>query len=480
MRCHALVQAWLRAGGRAVLVGRVEPSALADKLARAGLPCVTPDRDDADGLGALLCTFAEKCDSRAANWCVLDGYGFGPGLQAAIRREGRRLLVVDDLALLPRYHADMILNQNPSAPGLTYHADPGATLLLGPDYALLREEFLTLPPRDARDRNRVRKVLVTMGGSDPDNITAFMLDALACVASPGLEVAVVAGPANPHVESLKHALERAPFAGRLAVDPPDLPARMAEADVAVTAGGSTCLELCALGVPLAVTLLAANQAPGTAALTEAGAAMFLGPAQGLSAAAVGAGLAALFADAPRRAAMSQAGRRLVDRRGADRVVARLLQGSEQRLRLRPAMMRDAEFLLACRNDPVTVRAGYASHTVAPGEHRRWLAGSLDNPHRSLYLAEVNGIPAGSLRVDSQDGENLLSWTVAPACRGRGVGKAMVRLAVDSLDGPVRAEIKIENLASARIAEAAGLVPDPTRNKKGIQCYVRPARQGHRE
>jgi len=474
MRCLALAQAWCRAGGRAVLVGRVAPQALAERLVRDGLPVVAPDPADIDGTAALLRILAEAGDAPGAHWCVLDGYGFGPDLQAAIRRDGRLLLVVDDLAGLPRYHADAVLNQNFHARELTYSTDPGAALLLGSGYALLREDF-SLVARPRRPfPSRARRILLTMGGADPDNATSVMLEALAAVGDPDLDVDVVAGPANRHLEHLRRALAAAPFRSRLLRDPPDLPGRMATCDLAVTAGGSTCLELCALGTPMAVAMLADNQVPGTAALVRAGAAVSLGSGRKVIASDAAVILRELLRDPSRRRALSKAAGRLVDGKGGERVAAVLLALSGRWPRLRPAGMEDAATLLAWRNDPDTVRASHSDRPVDPDGHRRWLAASLGNPGRRLYVAEDAGIAAGTVRLD-RDGDGwLLSWTVAPDFRGRGLGKAMVRLATDSLTSPVRAEVKAGNAASARIAEQAGLRLD--REQDGIQYYIRPFRE----
>ncbi|MEA5090915.1 UDP-2,4-diacetamido-2,4,6-trideoxy-beta-L-altropyranose hydrolase [Solidesulfovibrio sp.] len=472
MRCLALAQAWKRAGGRAVLVGRVDPPALAARLAREGLPVVAPPPGDADGAAAFSQARGEAAGEPGAHWGVLDGYAFGPDVQAAARRDGP-LLVLDDLAA-GRVHADAVLNQNFHAPSLRYDADPGAALLLGPAYALLREDFLRRPRPARHFPGRARTVLVTMGGADPDNATAALLAALSAVGDPALDVAVVAGPANRHAVTLARALADAPFPGRLLRDPPDLSGLMAAADLVVTAGGSTCLELCFCGAPMAVAVLAANQAPGTAALTGAGAAVSLGPAGALDVAATAAILDGLLGDAGQRRRLSETAARLVDGRGGDRLAAALCERAGTRLRLLPARAADAETLLAWRNDPQTVAVSHTDRPVAPDEHRRWLAASLKNPDRRLYLAEEGGVPAGTVRLD-RDGDGwLLSWTVAPGFRGRGLGKAMVRLAADALSGPVRAEVKAGNAASARIAACAGLRLDHERD--GVRYYVRPSKE----
>ncbi len=124
--------------------------------------------------------------------------------------------------------------------------------------------------------------------------------------------------------------------------------------------------------------------------------------------------------------------------------------------LRPVRMEDAALLLAWRNDPFTRQASHETAEVDPQTHHAWLARVLTDSSRRLWIAECNGVAVGQVRVDSMDEGQRLSWTVAPAARGQGVGTAMVRTVLEGLTGPVRAEVKATNPASARIAENAGL------------------------
>ena len=137
--------------------------------------------------------------------------------------------------------------------------------------------------------------------------------------------------------------------------------------------------------------------------------------------------------------------------------------------LRPATLADAEMLLAWRNDPQTRSASHNEDEIPLTAHLVWLNQLLANPERRLLIAELDGAPVGSVRAD-RDGGGVteLSWTVAPTARGKGLGREMVIAALADIDGPVRAEVKVGNVASMRIAEAAGLVL--VREERGVLHY----------
>lgn len=110
-------------------------------------------------------------------------------------------------------------------------------------------------------------------------------------------------------------------------------------------------------------------------------------------------------------------------------------------------------LLAWRNDPLTREASVNADLVAWESHVDWLSALLENPGRTLLVAQTDR-PVGAVRIDRGD-EVEMSWTVAPDARGQGHGRAMVAAAAP--EGPAVAYIKRTNGASQRIASAAGFV-----------------------
>lgn len=126
------------------------------------------------------------------------------------------------------------------------------------------------------------------------------------------------------------------------------------------------------------------------------------------------------------------------------------------IKLRPATLADSDTLLNWRNDPETRNASHSPEVVSNAEHLKWLETSLNSPTRQLFIAEEGGVPVGSARADFLQGCHVLSWTVAPHARGRGVARRMMELLVDQISGPIRAEVKAGNMASVRIAESVGM------------------------
>jgi UDP-2,4-diacetamido-2,4,6-trideoxy-beta-L-altropyranose hydrolase len=296
MRSIALAQAVRARGARTVFAMSDGPAA--DLAARYGFR-VAPLRSPAP---AALAPLSERAD-----WVVLDGYHFGE-LYPSLRRQGVRVCAVMDQP--PRPPADLVVNPNLSARPVRQPA------LCGARFALLREEF-----RRARrePRRGPWRVLVMFGGSDVAGLTSRALGWLARAGDlPPLEITAVVGPLARGRSAITRAADRC--GARLLVAPSDLPAVMAASDLAVTAAGSSVLEMLRLGVvPLMVTV-ADNQRGIARAVQRAGAGLDLGPAEALR----GEALPAALTSAVRtRRTMAAAGRRLVDGQGALRVARTL-------------------------------------------------------------------------------------------------------------------------------------------------------------
>jgi RimJ/RimL family protein N-acetyltransferase len=129
------------------------------------------------------------------------------------------------------------------------------------------------------------------------------------------------------------------------------------------------------------------------------------------------------------------------------------------LSLRPATEGDSQNLFVWRNDPETRRSSVHTDPVPLKEHQVWLKCSLANPNRRLLIAESGRRAVGTVRLDfdpTEDTEHWeLSWTVAPEARGQGFGREMVRAAIEQFSFAMKARIRVDNLASQKIATAAG-------------------------
>ena len=323
MRCYALAQELAAAGAEVHFVGDIRGAA-AESLIESGgfgLQRLTPggDAELEDEAGAALS--AGKWD-----WLVIDHYGIDREQQRAWRPLASRIAVVDDLADRP-HDCDLLLNQNYAALGpLCYEGLlPGhCEQLLGPRYALLRPEFRAYRVDPARISGPVRRVLVSLGGSDPDNATLRILEALAEPVSnlAELQITVLAGAANPNFEQLEIFCSGRPGVKLLRhVDDPW--GELSHCELVIGAGGGSAWERLCVGVATVQVTLAENQRVNAECLAADGYITHLGDPAALSAADISGALQEL-GDASLRAGRVSRGQDLVDGLGVSRVAQHML------------------------------------------------------------------------------------------------------------------------------------------------------------
>lgn len=324
MRCLALAQAWQEVGGAAHFLGNVAPMLearlRAEGMGTSQLNAVPGDSADA----AQSIALAREME---AAWVVADGYQFDAANQQAIKEAGLRLLFLDDYGHASHYCADLVLNQNIYAhPSLYAKREPYTTLLLGTRYALLRREFWPWCGWQRKIPPVARRVLVTLGGADPNNITPKVIQALGLVRVSSLETVVVVGGSNPYYEELQAAARHSSFAIRLEHNVANMASLMARADVAVSAGGSTCWELAFMGLPSIVLALAENQDAIAEGLDSAGVVRSLDRQGDVTVLELRNGLEKLIQGEAVRAKMCGLGQQLVDGLGGHRVAFQLICG----------------------------------------------------------------------------------------------------------------------------------------------------------
>lgn len=142
--------------------------------------------------------------------------------------------------------ADLVVNALYSA------HNNNKNLLCGPSYFCLRDEFIYLPEYLKGDS--VRRVLITFGGTDEADLTSKTLISIEPICrQKGIVIDVVTGPGYCHNEHLQDVLASLSSDVINFVGPTSsISDYMCQADIAVTSGGRTVLELASLQVPTMV------------------------------------------------------------------------------------------------------------------------------------------------------------------------------------------------------------------------------------
>lgn len=324
MRLLALAQELVRRGTQVHLAGDLEVDWVARAYARAGI-VVHPRPHSPE-------RFLELAGSLGAPVCVLDRYDLGPAWGRTLRDAGLGVMAMVDGPFGADQDADLYVDQNPGA--LPRAVDAGQVALAGEDYALFRDDVLTLrrtpPGLPPNDPTRPLRVLAVFGGTDPMSAAPVVTPLVLATGVP-VELTVVS-PNDAWAADL-HTTLRPGQSLDVIAPVTDLAARAVANDVVITASGSSVWELLCLGVPIGVVCVIDNQAPGYTIVTERDLVAGVGHLTSLrddetARSAAVAELRATFTDPELRRARAQRGQALLDGRGRERVadaLARLAQ-----------------------------------------------------------------------------------------------------------------------------------------------------------
>lgn len=270
---------------------------------------------------------------------LVDSYYVTEKYLAALKKRITTIYMDDIYAF--SYPVDMLINYNIYGEEMGYEKDAAfadTKLLLGTNYVPLREEFsagagyvqsrkeLSLGAANVTPAEE-GGILITTGGSDGFNLAGqLLMEAMKYDALKEKEYHVVSGSLNPHIGELQ-ALAQKHENIHIHCNVTNMAELMAESEVALSAGGSTLYELCAMGVPVIAFSFAENQERLVQTFVKRGIAQYGGNYRTDGNKMIQntiAGLETLLEDKNLRTEYRKKARTLVDGKGADRIAEAII------------------------------------------------------------------------------------------------------------------------------------------------------------
>lgn len=436
MRCLTLATALKARGASTRFVCRHLPEPMRNLLESKGHvlttlsgECAISDQDElahAYFLGvSQLSDATETVDAfkdETQDWLVVDHYALDHRWESVLRHCAEHILVIDDLA--DRLHScDILLDQNYYCDMDTRYSGkvpPNCRLLLGPRYALLRDEFLQLRQHVERRAGPLKHLLIFFGGVDAGNFTGEAIEALVGAGIEGLRVDVVIGAQHPCGEEIESLCKRYQYGFHVQVD--QIGRLMAAADLAIGAGGSATWERCCLGLPTFAIVTASNQIKQLADAAFEG--LLYSPLlSGNLACAIRRHFIALSENIFLRESMSARGMLFVDGSGVARVINKLEFNG---LSIRLANQSDSRQLFEWRNHPDIRMVSRNTELISREVHHHWFSNVLSSADRLVLIGEFNGFRVGAVRFDIHEASAEVSIYRSPSMKQIGLGQDLLR------------------------------------------------------
>ncbi len=330
MRCLAFAQGLGGTGVKSVFVIRDYEPRVAGLIRDYGYDVeIIPGDSSFTGDALLTTQFVSKYSaellitdlSHADNLAILDEYRrYFPALSAArismINIDD--LIKIDfpfDIQIIPYYGADK----------RNYRSNGSTKLLLGPAYFIFRQEFIAAARVNHRIKEDAQNILVTMGGSDPLNLTMKIAEALLRLDRTSLNIRIVigAGFAASARQELEKILKSYQGNYELLTGSHNMAELMLWSDLAITGGGLTKYETAVTGTPNIIISHFEQEAARTREFEGGGSTLHLGLISEINEHDIEESIERLLKDYALRTEMAKRGRNMVDGKGMERIISEI-------------------------------------------------------------------------------------------------------------------------------------------------------------
>jgi UDP-2,4-diacetamido-2,4,6-trideoxy-beta-L-altropyranose hydrolase len=434
MRCLALADELKKQGAHIIFICRNLPPHLSEMLNAKGVEYISLITDSIqepidelahsnwlvtsqaqDAQATLKALTSHLCD-----WIIVDHYALDKRWETEVRANCKKLMVIDDLA--DRQHdCDVLLDQNYYLDMQTRYVSkvpPHCQLLLGPRYALLREEFGILREKVKVRTGDVKKILVFFGGVDADSYTSFAMQALAEL-NGKQQVDVVIGFQHPNREQVKQACIAYGFICH--VQTTRIAELMADADLAIGGGGTSTWERCCLGLPTISFCLAKNQQKLVADAAAAG--LLYAPISGRNLVEVIRDHVSILLENPSLVKLiSDVAMKSVNGKGSLRVTSAMGISS---IKIKRASKDDSKNLFEWRNNPKIREVSRSSALISWNEHQRWFDAAIANKNREILIGVRANRPVGVVCFEIESNVAEVSIYLVPEADSSGYGRNLL-------------------------------------------------------
>ncbi len=469
MRCLTLADTCKKKGADVQFICRNHPGNLIENIQGKGyivhvlevVDTIDLELDNVYWLGTTQEKDANECHTILQkilpDWLIVDHYAIDYIWQSKLKDACKKIMVIDDLADRQHY-CDLLLDQTFGRKQKDYQnlVSENCQMLLGSEYALLRPEFSEWRVFSLRRRAKLKfkRLLVTMGGVDPNNFTGQVLEVLKqCDLPKDLEITIILGGGSLHLNEIKKLSREMPWLTQVKIDVTNMAEIMSNSDLSIGAAGTTTWERCCVGLPCIQLVIADNQITIADALSANNAVRAIRKPLDIKKSIVDI-LPKLNKISLIASFMTQGG-------GAKVVVDAMISKyiPDEEVKLVPVTTDDSDFIYSLQ----TIRTRkYFRNTIVPSqkEHQAWYQKIINSSDAIIFLISINGKNVGMLRIDGLifNDEIEVSVIVMETFSGQGYAKSAVQKLLALLTNrTIKSIIHKENIASKRLFENIGFI-----------------------
>jgi UDP-2,4-diacetamido-2,4,6-trideoxy-beta-L-altropyranose hydrolase len=385
---------------------------------------------------------------------VLDGYQFDSDYQKKIKNRNCKLVCIDDFHD-QHFYADLVINHAPGVTKDDYDGELYTKYLLGPDYALLRPEFLESISYENKEKSKgIENIFICFGGSDSLNLTAKVLSWLP---SNKYIVTLVLGKAYPHQDELNKVIEEREdleLVVKNSLSAEEMKNGLEQADLAVVPASGILFEVISIGLPVISGYYTDNQKDVYSGFKAAN----------------------VFYDAKSfneqnfinafKAALKKNDHEMIENQKncIDGLSPRRFRNKFKGLlysyiiQIREANIDDMEQYFKWANDENVRANAFNTEDIPWSDHVSWFKKKLSSDDSRMYIFEIDDKEVGQVRFDKGNEEVWnIDYMLDEDFRGFGLGTEIIDRSLKKLKSEekrvkVQALVKTNNIPSVKVFE----------------------------
>jgi len=246
---------------------------------------------------------------------LLDMREYGESLSKYLSKHNFKTMLIDD-AWCKNVYANTLINVTPI---LKYHKykkiNKKSRIYTGAKYFIADKKFLQT--KKIIPQQKTPKIIVSMGGSDPDDLTSLVIKSLLFLSK--IQVKIILGPLYSHINNIQNMIKNnSNFT--IINNPQNIWKEFSHATLAISNAGNTLFELAIMGIPTICIPAVEHQIPYAETFAKKGFAKNLGYEKQITQKVILDTTLSLLSDRKLRKKMKKVGPVIIDGRGLSRVI----------------------------------------------------------------------------------------------------------------------------------------------------------------
>jgi RimJ/RimL family protein N-acetyltransferase len=92
---------------------------------------------------------------------------------------------------------------------------------------------------------------------------------------------------------------------------------------------------------------------------------------------------------------------------------------------RKAAIEDLSLYFEWVNDEDVIKNSIQKRKIGLEEHKKWFENAIRDPEKLMLVFSVKGIPAGQVRIEKKEQENIIDISIDKNFRNRGYAKTLI-------------------------------------------------------